>query len=79
MQTESRINKFICFYAEVQLIFALSKDNANRVQNKMNSFIFYAEAQLIFASSKDNANRVQNKQIYLFLCRGAAYLHVKQR
>ncbi|EEF91299.1 hypothetical protein BACCELL_01047 [Bacteroides cellulosilyticus DSM 14838] len=28
------------------------KDSANRVQNKMNSFIFYAEMQHIF--SKDN-------------------------
>ena len=29
------------------------KDNANREQNKMNSFIFYAEVRLVFALGKD--------------------------
>jgi len=29
--------------------FFYHKDNANREQDKMNSFIFYAEVQLIFA------------------------------
>ena len=35
------------------------KDNANRVENKINLFIFYPEVPLIL--SKDNANRVQYK------------------
>ena len=43
--------KTFIFIAEVPLI--LSKDNANRVENKINLFIFYPEVPLIL--SKDNA------------------------
>ena len=43
--------KTFIFIAEVPLI--LSKDNANRAENKINLFIFYPEVPLIL--SKDNA------------------------
>ena len=41
----------------MQLI--LLKDNANRAENEINTFISYPEMQLIL--SKDNANRIQCK------------------
>ena len=45
-----------CFLVIVQLIGC--KDSANRMQNKMNSFIFYAEVQPIFTFlSKDSTYR----------------------
>ena len=43
--------KTFIFIAEVPLI--LSKDNANRAENKINLFIFYPETPLLL--SKDNA------------------------
>ena len=42
----------------------LSKDSANRKENKISLFIFYPEMQPIL--SKDSANRKENKISYLF-------------
>ena len=45
---------FSIFFCGCKLLKSLhisffgGKDSANRMQNKMNSFIFYAEVQLIF-------------------------------
>jgi hypothetical protein len=39
------------------------KDNANREQNKMNSFIFYAEVRLVFALGKDK--EIHHKAFFL--------------
>ena len=39
------------------------KDNANREQNKMNSFSFYAEVRLVFALGKDK--EIHHKAFFL--------------
>ena len=57
MQIECRKPSLLELYAEMQLI--LCKDNANREENEMNSFISYPEMQLILY--KDNANREENE------------------
>ena len=58
----------------------LCKDNANREENEMNSFISYPEMQLILC--KDNANREQYKpnlfgfiaEMQLILCKDNCFL-----
>ena len=72
--------KTFIFIAEVPLI--LSKDNANRAENKINLFIFYPEVPLIL--SKDNANRAQykmkgQKTFILLPKRRLSYLKIMQK